>query len=673
MTLQSGEEISLYGDSHALIIGSSNYKNGWDPLPGVSTDIEEIKKVLEKHSFSTTVVMDPTRDELLLAFDRFRKAYGKKENARLVIYYAGHGHSLIDPILGESGYIVPIDAPLPSSDLDGFLDSAIDMEEIKSLAKRIRSKHAYFVFDSCFAGTIFRSRAASTPGHITDMIAHPVRQFQTAGDANEAVPDVSVFRRYFVRALQGAADIDGDGYILASEIDNYLKRFVIGDTNGLQHPRGGKMMDPRFNEGDIVFASPRVQPITSNKGLLNSIENTNTNTEATVTLQVHQSVEKAQRHYQQGISALLGRNGHYDMALASRSFTRAAEAGHQRSTAILASMYYSGADGGGVDYDKAWQTLAAPFKSGDLYAKFLKAKMQQRGIPIAGGVEALDLGVANLKKIIKALKVEAEKGDTLLAYALAYSFGVLKNDNESVAWFKKSANEGSLLAINNLGIAYINGMGVKKDPVKGVSLLKQAAVAGNAVAMRNLGWKYYHGNGIAKNYKETLYWLTQAINAGDSLAISFLGAMYSTGNGVEKDDYQAVKLFIKAAHLGDGYGMTNLAMNLHRGLGIEIDLPEAFRWNKNASKLGDMRAMFNLALAYSNGWGVSVDHVEAANWYEEAAQRGHLSAMFNLGNSLFNGRGIDKNKEKGIDWIRKAAKLGLPLAIKHLPAYERKL
>ena len=59
------------------------------------------------------VVMDPTRDELLKAFDEFRRAYAKEVNAGLVFICVGYEQSLTDPLMGGAGYIVPIDPPLP--------------------------------------------------------------------------------------------------------------------------------------------------------------------------------------------------------------------------------------------------------------------------------------------------------------------------------------------------------------------------------------------------------------------------------------------------------------------------------------------------------------------------------------------------------------------------------
>ena len=35
-----GEEIQLYKDSYALVVGNGSYTNGWDPLAGALKDVE---------------------------------------------------------------------------------------------------------------------------------------------------------------------------------------------------------------------------------------------------------------------------------------------------------------------------------------------------------------------------------------------------------------------------------------------------------------------------------------------------------------------------------------------------------------------------------------------------------------------------------------------------------
>ncbi|MGE0885501.1 MAG: SUMF1/EgtB/PvdO family nonheme iron enzyme [Blastocatellales bacterium] len=257
--VESGQEIDLYDESHALIIGVSNYSGGWRKLPGVKTDVAEISRVLRAQGFSITTVNDPTREEFDAALRRFISQYGLRERNRLVIYFAGHGHTERTNDDRDLGYIVLRNAPKPESDPSGFYLASVSMDEINSHALRIKSKHALFVFDSCFSGTIFRSEPEMrVPPAIASLTAAPVRQFITSGAAGQQVPDDSIFRAYFVRAFdQRAGDLNNDGFITGEELGKYLMGSVASDSRDTQTPRFGKIKDAKLNIGDVVFALPK--------------------------------------------------------------------------------------------------------------------------------------------------------------------------------------------------------------------------------------------------------------------------------------------------------------------------------------------------------------------------------------------------------------------------------
>lgn len=258
--VESGQEIDLYDESHALVIGISNYTGGWRKLPGVKTDVAEISRVLRAQGFnSVTTAMDVTREEFDSALRSFISKYGLRERNRLVIYFAGHGHTERTSDDRDLGYIVMRNAPKPDSDPGNFYLASVSMDEINSHALRIKSKHALFVFDSCFSGTIFRSEAESRiPPAIASLTAAPVRQFITSGAAGQQVPDDSIFRAYFARAFdQRAGDLNNDGFITGEELGKYLMGTVASDSRDTQTPRFGKIRDAKLNIGDVVFALPR--------------------------------------------------------------------------------------------------------------------------------------------------------------------------------------------------------------------------------------------------------------------------------------------------------------------------------------------------------------------------------------------------------------------------------
>ena len=254
----TGEEIELYKASYALIVGNGNYRNGWDPLPGATRDVPEVAKALKTHDFNVTLKTDLTKDKFEDAFETFVQN-GKNEDARLLFYYAGHGYTeaLAD---GENlGYLVMIDAPLPKSGgIDG--SKSVDMESLVTQSRRMQSRHVLFVFDSCFSGTILNARSQIPPPHVSNNVKYPVRQFITAGRADETVPDHSVFKQAFLNLLEGRArEPIADGYITGAELGLYLKTEVPKYNRG-QNPQYGKINNPKLNQGDFVFVLPRETP-----------------------------------------------------------------------------------------------------------------------------------------------------------------------------------------------------------------------------------------------------------------------------------------------------------------------------------------------------------------------------------------------------------------------------
>ncbi len=251
-----GKQVGLYKESHALVIGASHYTEGWPKLPGVKEDVQLVQKVLEGHGFKVVTVSDPDKGELSRAFEDFINTYGRKPENRLLLYFAGHGYTKKMSYGSEMGYIVPVDAPNPENDIDGFVNKAMDMQQIEVFAKRIESKHALFLFDSCFSGSLF-ALSRAIPKSISYKTSWPVRQFITAGSAEETVPDRSTFREQFVAALEGEGDVNEDGYITGTELGVFLQDTVINYTKESQHPQYGKIRDRNLDKGDFVFALGR--------------------------------------------------------------------------------------------------------------------------------------------------------------------------------------------------------------------------------------------------------------------------------------------------------------------------------------------------------------------------------------------------------------------------------
>ena len=251
-----GEVRDLYSGSYALLVGISRYQDpaAWASLDTIDSELQSLETALRAQGFNSVErVNSPTGTELRRAVEDFIARHGYDSGNRLFFFFAGHGHTLDN---GERGFFVPRDAPDPARDESGFRRVALSMQQIATWAQEITARHALFAFDSCFSGSIFRTRERPLPQRVGAATAQPVREFLSAGGAGEPVPARSVFTPVVVRALNGAADLDNDGFVTGTELGNYVQREVIEYRTG-QTPQFGKIRDLRLDQGDIVFLPPR--------------------------------------------------------------------------------------------------------------------------------------------------------------------------------------------------------------------------------------------------------------------------------------------------------------------------------------------------------------------------------------------------------------------------------
>ncbi len=244
------DKVKLYSSSHALVIGIDNYTNGWQRLSKAVEDARMVAAALRAKGFDVALHTDLTSRELQDTLKVFFAKKGKDPEARLFLWFAGHGHT----IDGE-GFLVPADAPSAIDEAE-FKVTALHMRDFGGLMRLAKAKHVLSVFDSCFSGTIFQARAGGSPKAITRKTTRDVRQFITSGDAGQEVRDDGSFRDYFLRAISGDedADFNDDGYVTGEELGLFLNQSVSELTSAAQTPKTGKLHDARLNQGDFVFA-----------------------------------------------------------------------------------------------------------------------------------------------------------------------------------------------------------------------------------------------------------------------------------------------------------------------------------------------------------------------------------------------------------------------------------
>lgn len=253
----------LYRDSHALVIGINQY-TAWPKLSHAVRDAQAVRESLvTRFGFradNVTLLTDAeaTRANILKALnERFGDAKRVKRDDRVFVFFAGHGSTRKLPSGREVGYIVPVDAGLNDLQTD-----AIAMPQLQEVAEAITAKHALFVIDACYSGLgLTRGGSAAADSNFARTNARRIgRQMMTAGGADQQVADDgpgghSVFTWTLLQALNGKADLNGDGLITATELAAYVAPAVSSIAH--QTPAFGSL--PGSEGGEFIFELPVAQ------------------------------------------------------------------------------------------------------------------------------------------------------------------------------------------------------------------------------------------------------------------------------------------------------------------------------------------------------------------------------------------------------------------------------
>ena len=95
------ETVDLYSSSHALVIGIDRYRRGWPRLRMAVRDAREVAKEFARRGFDVTFRTNLNAVELRETLREFFAIKGADPEARLVLWFAGHGHSI-----DREGYLV---------------------------------------------------------------------------------------------------------------------------------------------------------------------------------------------------------------------------------------------------------------------------------------------------------------------------------------------------------------------------------------------------------------------------------------------------------------------------------------------------------------------------------------------------------------------------------------
>ncbi|HET8722319.1 MAG TPA: caspase family protein [Nitrospira sp.] len=251
---QIGKPEGLYYKSWGVVIGIENYLLA-PKIPGAIEDAKTVAAMLRKLGFEEVVELydkDASSRRLQQTLvDFLPRKVGRQD--RLVIYFAGHTGITQTPSGKDLGYLVPWDAQ------PGNVSKAVTFEQIKEFSHRSASKHTLLLFDSGVRGWEISAAQAlslegrSAPEEDTEKRAVQVLTAADKGESAARVQDRSLFVQALVKAVSGEADLDKNGWLMASELGRYVSRQVSEQTKNGQHPVFAQLE----GDGDTILIEGR--------------------------------------------------------------------------------------------------------------------------------------------------------------------------------------------------------------------------------------------------------------------------------------------------------------------------------------------------------------------------------------------------------------------------------
>ena len=83
-----------------------------------------------------------------------------------------------------------------------------------------------------------------------------------------------------------------------------------------------------------------------------------------------------------------------------------------------------------------------------------------------------------------------------------------------------------------------------------MELFQLAADQGSTLAINDIGWVYYKGDGVEQDYNLAVKYFKEAAEQENMYALFNLGMCYQDGTGVEKDIEIAAELYQRAIDHG---------------------------------------------------------------------------------------------------------------------------
>lgn len=215
----------------ALLIGSTQYQKGFQPLPAVAENLQRLAAVLgnpEIGGFEVETLLDPDHGQMRVKLETWLRQRQKDDVS--LLYLTGHGVKDRERKL----HFAATDTSKPDEEL--ITSTALAAADLRSYLRQSKASKQVVILDCCFSGA-FGDLVAMDDGSVDVEAAllEPERPGRVVLASSSSMQysfveegaELSLYTQYLLEGLEtGAADANDDEAITADEIHRYVSRKV---------------------------------------------------------------------------------------------------------------------------------------------------------------------------------------------------------------------------------------------------------------------------------------------------------------------------------------------------------------------------------------------------------------------------------------------------------------
>ena len=216
----------------ALVIGNTEYKNGWDKLPNAQNDATAIAEKLKSLGFKVdNAAINLDKDAFQKKLSDFKRESADYDIA--LFYYAGHGTQDSE---GKGNFLIPVDVTTAND--NDLMQQCINAE--KMVQEDIGGKKKIIILDACRSNMAYepqairggtRNKVRSRGFMEMDSPAETLILYSTGKNKSAYDGDGKGKHSYFAKALLNSLE---ESDLTLSDIINYVTAEVKKKTENLE-------------------------------------------------------------------------------------------------------------------------------------------------------------------------------------------------------------------------------------------------------------------------------------------------------------------------------------------------------------------------------------------------------------------------------------------------------